>query len=106
MMVQRVKANEKIEADRGKVAVRYGPVVYSIEQVDQDIAKALGLTSQLTTEWMLDLLEGVVVVKGQFTDGSPMMAIPNFARMNRGPVPPTTQGQRRRPMSIVWITEG
>jgi DUF1680 family protein len=112
MSVQRVNAHEKIEADRGKVALRYGPLVYNVEQVDQDISKKLSPSAQLTTEWKPDLLGGVVVINGHFADGSPMMAIPNFVRMNRNIAPPPdspAQGQRtalRQPMSIVWITEG
>ena len=39
MKVQRVHASEKIEDTRNKVALRYGPLVYNIEQVDQDITK-------------------------------------------------------------------
>ncbi len=41
MKVQRVRASERIAADRGRVALRYGPLVYNIEKVDQDIDKAL-----------------------------------------------------------------
>ncbi len=41
MAVQRVHASEKIAATAGKVALRYGPLVYNIEQVDQDISGAL-----------------------------------------------------------------
>jgi DUF1680 family protein len=109
--VQRVRAHGKIEADRGKVALRYGPLVYNIEQMDQDISKKLSPTARLTPEWIPDLLGGVVVIKGQFTDGSPLTAIPNFVRMNRyaGPPPVTTaQGERaapQPPVSIVWIEE-
>jgi DUF1680 family protein len=98
MTIQRVKADPRIEAVRGKTALRCGPLVYNVEQSDQSITKALSPRAPLTTEWKPDLPDGVVVIKGQFTDGSPMMAIPNFARMNRGPAPP--------PASIVWITEG
>jgi uncharacterized protein len=112
MEVQRIKASGKIEADRGKVALRYGPLIYNIERVDQDITKALSPTAPLTTEWKPDLLGGVRIIKGQFTDGSPMVAIPNFARANRDAAPPpaaAAQAQRpspRPPTSIVWITEG
>ena len=109
MTIQRAKADSRIEADRGKVALRYGPLVYNIEQADQDITGALSPTAPLTAEWKPELLDGVVVVKGQFADGSPMTAIPNFARMNRGPSPPpSAQGRRPAagpPASIVWITE-
>jgi uncharacterized protein len=110
MAIQRVKANDKIKADRGKVALRYGPLIYNIEQVDQDITKALNPNAPLTQEWKPDLLGAVMVIKGHFTDGSPMMAIPNFARANRDPAPPpATPGQSAGPRpltSIVWITGG
>ena len=117
MIVQRVYAIDKIEADRGKVALRYGPLVYNIEKVDVgDIAKVLSPAAPLSTEWRPDLLGGVVVIKGTFADGSPMMAIPNWARMNREPAPPpapapqpnATPGMRPPPppvVSAVWINE-
>jgi DUF1680 family protein len=118
MKVQRVRASDKIEADRGRVALRYGPLVYNIEAVDQDISKALAPDSELVTEWRPDFLGGVMVIKGNFADGSPMLAIPNFVRMNRDPeppprppLPPPEAGQPRPrwtpppPRSIVWIKE-
>jgi DUF1680 family protein len=83
MEVQRIKADERIAADRGSVALRYGPLIYNVEQADQpDINKPLG-SAPLTTEWRGDLLAGVDVIKGQWADGSPMIAIPNYARNNR-----------------------
>lgn len=115
MKIQRVRAAEQLEADRNKVALRYGPLVYNIERVDQDIAKVLSPESTLTTEWKPDLLGGVVAIQGKFADGSPMMAIPNYARMNREPVlpPPAPRAgspgvrpARRPATSIVWIEEG
>jgi DUF1680 family protein len=120
MKVQRVRASDKIEADRGKVALRYGPLMYNIEKLDQDITKALSPDSALTTEWKGDLLGGVMVIKGKFAEGSPMMAIPNYARTNRDPEPPPAPpaappevadaGNRPRPAprpptSTVWIRE-
>jgi hypothetical protein len=61
----------------------------------------------------------VKVVKGAFADGSPMLAVPNFARYNRHPpgeqpggplnAPPRPPGTPRPapppPESIVWIRE-
>lgn len=113
MKVQRVKASEKIAADVGKVALRYGPLVYNIEKADQDITKALSPTAPLSAEWKGDLLGGLMVIKGSFADGSPMMAIPNFARTNRDPAapPPPAPGAPPPPRaprtvtSIVWIKE-
>ncbi len=123
LQVQRVRASEKIAADQGRVALRYGPLVYNIEQVDQDIAKVLGPTSTLRAEWNANLLGGVMVIRGTFADGTPLMAIPNYARYNRNPsLPPpppapppaagTPPGGGRQtrpapppPTSIVWIKE-
>jgi DUF1680 family protein len=117
MKVQRVRASEPIEADQGKVALRYGPIVYSIEKVDQDITKPLASDAPLKAEWRPDLLGGVMAVTGQFADGAPLLAIPNFARMNREPAatpattppaqgnPPGTRPAPQPPVSVVWITE-
>jgi hypothetical protein len=37
----------------------------------------------LKAEWKGDLLGGVVTLNGKWQDGTPMQAIPNYARMNR-----------------------
>lgn len=114
MSVQRVRAIDRIEADHGKVALRYGPLVYNIEKADVgDVTKALAPDSPLTTEWRGDLLGGVVVIKGTFADGSPLLAIPNYVRMNREPAPPPAPppepgAPRPAPppvVSAVWISE-
>jgi DUF1680 family protein len=113
MPVQRVRGSEKIAATAGRVALRCGPLVYNIEQVDQDIRGALGPAARLTTEWRKDLLGGVTVIKGAFADGTSLTAIPNFARYNRTPpsppAPPLPEGAPRPapppPTSIVWIRE-
>ena len=86
--VQRVYASEKIAADKDKVALRRGPLVYNIEQVDQDIKGVLDPAARLTTEWRGDLLSSVTVITGTFADGTPMTAIPNYARYNRNPPAP------------------
>jgi hypothetical protein len=83
MKVQRIKASDKIAATAGRVALRYGPLIYSVEQADQDIAKVLSPDSALTSEWKADLLEGVMAIKGTWADGSALTAIPNYARDNR-----------------------
>jgi hypothetical protein len=83
MEVQRIKPDDHIAADRGLVALRYGPLIYNAERADQsDINLAIGSAS-LTAEWRGDLLDGVEVIKGSWADGSPLIAIPNFARCNR-----------------------
>ncbi|MFL6620439.1 MAG: beta-L-arabinofuranosidase domain-containing protein [Povalibacter sp.] len=118
MPIQRVYASEKIEADHGKVALRYGPLLYNIEKVDVgDLAKSLRSDAPLTTQWRPELLHGVRVITGEFADGSPLLAIPNYARMNREAVAAAHLGgvedagaddkHKERPpiASVVWINE-
>ncbi len=84
MQVQRLASDEKVAANRGLEALRYGPLIYNVEQADQpDIRQPLG-RAPLSAEWRGDLLDGVMVIKGRWADGSPLVAIPNFARNNRG----------------------
>jgi uncharacterized protein len=112
---QRLYGDERIEATRGKVALRYGPLIYNIEQTDQDITKPLSRTAPIVAEWRSDLLGGVTVLKSQFADGTPMIAVPNYVRMNRvaglpyppspPPLPPGQRRTPRPPLSVVWIQE-
>jgi len=84
LAVQRVKPDAHIAADRGAVAIRYGPLIYNVEQADQpDLNRPLG-DAPLTPEWRGELLDGVTVIKGRWADGGPLLAVPNFARENRG----------------------
>jgi uncharacterized protein len=94
MQVQRIHADDRVAADRGRVALRYGPLIYNIEAVDQpNLDLPLKPDAPLTAQWQPDLLGGVIAIKGAFADGSPFTAIPNYARCNRG-------GR-----SLVWIKE-
>jgi DUF1680 family protein len=93
MKVQRIKASSRIAATAGRVALRYGPLIYNVESADQDVNAVLRPAAELATEWKGDLLGGVLVIKGQWADGKPLTAIPNYARLNRG-------GR-----SIVWIKD-
>lgn len=83
MQVQRVSADEKIQATQKQQALRYGPLVYSFETTDQtSIEKPIG-KDVLEPIWKPDLLDGVVAIKGKWSDGSALLAIPYFARGNR-----------------------
>ena len=120
MKVQRVHASDKIASTSGHVALRFGPLVYSLENVDQPLDKSLSKTADLSSQWQPKLLGGVKTIRGSFADGSDMMAVPNYARNNRievrprrpalegEPSPPRRPGGRRRNRdgrSIVWIRE-
>jgi DUF1680 family protein len=84
MEIQVVKPDENIAADRGLVALRYGPLIYNVESADQPKLNLTPDVKSLATEWRGDLLGGVMTIKGRWSDGSPLLAIPNFARENRG----------------------
>ena len=112
MAPQRVLADDRIKADAGLVALQYGPLVYNVENADnRNIERKLG-DAPLKAEWRPDLLGGVMVITGEWQDGSPMIAIPNFARMNRVGAPPDYPSDRdperwRSPKPLVeskvWI---
>ena len=93
MVPQRVTADANIKADSGRMALRYGPLVYNVERADQaDLNQAIG-PAPLKAEWRPSLLDGVMVLDGSWANGQPLVAIPNFARMNRtGQVAPTVAG--------------
>jgi DUF1680 family protein len=107
MKAQRIKASDKIAATMGEVALRYGPLIYSAEAVDQSLDKVLAPDSALTAEWKGDLLAGVMVVKGTWADGSALTAVPNYARDNRlSQSSPDTPRRGFRPVSsIVWMKD-
>lgn len=105
MEIQTVTADENIAADRGRIALRYGPMIYNVEKADQqDIDKYIG-TGPLALEWRGDLLEGVMTIKGKWDDGTPLTAIPNYARNNRNSVHATDKPgpENKDGGSIVWI---
>ncbi len=113
MPVRRVVANDKVEADRGHVALVRGPVVYCVEWPDVPGGKVLDLSlsdaTPLTTVFRPKLLGGVQVITGaarhlrkvpeavRQPDGKtvikqiavaeevPFTAIPYYAWANRGP---------------------
>ena len=104
MQIQQVTADEKIEADRGRVALRYGPLLYNVEAADnKDITQSIG-SAPLSLEWAPDLLHGIMVIKGKWADGSPLVAVPNYARLNRlTPTATPDESRNKPPVSIVWI---
>jgi DUF1680 family protein len=99
--VRRLVAHEKVADARGRVALQRGPLVYCLEHADnphipvRDLA--LSDDAPLTTEFVPDLLGGVVVVRGHALGGAPggavdppqaglrFTAIPYYAWANRGP---------------------
>ncbi len=82
MEVQRVHCDERVAANRGRVALQRGPLVYNFEDVDHPKPVKLAVLKpdvELKPVWKADLLGGVVVL-----EGGGLTAVPNFARLNRG----------------------
>ncbi|MCP5516571.1 MAG: glycoside hydrolase family 127 protein [Verrucomicrobiales bacterium] len=106
MPVQIVRGDARIEATKGQVALRYGPLVYCVEPMDQATTfGAVDLATGLTPEWRADLLGGVNVLRGRWQDGTLLTAIPYYARFNRLPPAASTEGGRPdgEQRATVWL---
>jgi len=88
MPVQRIEANPKVEANRGRVAVRRGPIVYCFEAVDNPEGVRnimLAHDPEFSVEHHPDLLGGVTVIEAAARDGRRVTAIPYYAWDHRRP---------------------
>ena len=69
LAVQRILCNEKVEANRGRVALQRGPLVYCVEHPDVSGAEvatlALPDNAALTAKHRGDLLKGVTAISGE-----------------------------------------
>ena len=110
LQIHRVRADPRVAADAGRVALQYGPLLYNFESIDLPEGRkiedlALARDAQLKTEWDGRLLGGVMAIRGTFADGTPLQAIPNFARMNRLPNAQGISSNNPPARSVVWIKE-
>ena len=68
MPIRRVTAHEKVEADRNRVAIERGPIVFCAEWPDNN-GKTHGLIlpddSKLTSEFRKDMFGGIEVIQGK-----------------------------------------
>ncbi len=102
MPIRRVYANEKVEADRGKVTLMRGPLVYCVEAADQPDVNLTNLVlprgAEMTAKHRTDLLGGVTTLTGEaLADGKnpiKVTAIPYYAWQNR-----------KKGAMTVWIQE-
>jgi DUF1680 family protein len=101
MPVERVRANEKVAADRGRIALQRGPVVFCAEWADSPDKHVRNLvladSEKLRAEFEPGKLNGLEVVRGNAVayrydrDGlllhtsEEFTAIPYYAWANRGP---------------------
>ena len=110
MEIRRVYANPSVAEDVGKVALQRGPLIYCAEAVDNDgktSSLILPSNKKLSLELRNDLLNGVVVIKGEAavpsidndstsisTKIKPFVAIPYYSWAHRG------EGEM-----VVWFPE-
>lgn len=109
MPVRRTVADERVEADRGKVALQRGPMVYCAEGADNPRGEVLNMflpdEAALQTSFQKEILNGIAVVRAQAfatTFAGPgvpplavaeeLTAIPYYAWAHRG-----------RDQMTVWI---
>ena len=101
MRIRHVAANENVVADRGRIALQRGPIVFCLEWPDTPNGKVRKLLlpdeQPLTTRFDPALLNGVQVIEGKgynvstnefgtiFKRLQDFKAIPYFAWANRGP---------------------
>ena len=62
-----------------------------------------------TAEWRSDMFGGIMTIKGKWDDGTDLLAVPNYLRLNRviGSAA-AREGEQVRdwtPTSIVWINK-
>lgn len=82
MPVRKVLANPKVEEDQGKVALERGPIVYTVEEIDNpDNYDRIVVEEDdaFTVQKEADLLGGVHTLRNE-----KLKAIPYFVWSNRG----------------------
>jgi DUF1680 family protein len=103
MQIRRIRANQRVSADRDRIALQRGPIVYALEWVDSPDHHArnvlLAENQALRAEWKPSLLKGVEVIEGKVSafrydaahklqrSEEAFTAIPYYAWANRGPGP-------------------
>jgi uncharacterized protein len=100
MPIRRVVSHANVEANRGRLALQRGPIVYAAEWPDNPDGRVRNIvlpdTQSLSSEFRADLLNGVQVIRGRAfglrldeqgavrRHEQPFMAIPYATWANRG----------------------
>jgi len=81
----RMEAHPHVSADKGRVALCRGPLVYCLEGIDNhgEVDVMLAEKPELTTEARPELLGGVTVLHGRTEEGGVFTAVPLYAWDNR-----------------------
>ena len=86
MPIELVKSNVKVKQNLGKVAIQRGPLIYCIEEVDNENIDDIKIDSRMRflSEYKSNLLNGCVAIIGK-KDDKKVVAIPYYAWDNRKP---------------------
>jgi DUF1680 family protein len=86
MPVVLMEANPLVRSNMGKVTVQRGPIVYSIEGLDNGggVDVTLPDSAKFEIQYNSDLLNGIVTISGRTAYNEPFVAIPYYALANRG----------------------
>jgi uncharacterized protein len=106
--VRRVVAHDNVAADRGRVALQRGPIVFAAEWPDNPNHTVRNIVlpgdARLTSEFRADLLNGVQVIKGRAVglahdaDGQVVRTHQDFTA-----IPYATWANRGPGQMIVWL---
>jgi hypothetical protein len=108
MPVRRVIAHPNVAADRDRVALQRGPIVFATEWVDNPDGRTRNIVlpdaSRLTTEFRADLLNGVQVIKGRsFGLARTGTGTVTKAEQDFMAIPYATWANRGRGQMNVWL---
>jgi len=95
MEIRRVLAHPRVEADRRRVALERGPLVYCFEEADNGpgiLERRIPDPLTFRAVHRPDLLGGITLLQGK-TDGRPLVAVPYYA-----------WGHRETGKMAVWMT--
>ncbi|MDE6369918.1 MAG: glycoside hydrolase family 127 protein, partial [Duncaniella sp.] len=118
MEIRRVRANDSVCDDHGKLAFQRGPIVYCLEGIDQGdgsvFDKYIPENVNVSATFIPNFLQGVVILEGNAKKVSPegeetvgFKAIPYCTWNNRGAgemavwIPERAEGARMRPESTI-----
>ena len=106
MDVRQIRAHEKVEDDRGKLAIERGPVVYCLEGLDQAdktvFNKYIPEGSKFEASYHKDLLSGVVVLS---TTAFEIEKDGSSKEVQLTAVPYSTWNNRGAGQMAVWIPQ-
>lgn len=108
MPVRRIVSHERVEANRGRMALQRGPIVYAAEWADNPNGKVRNVVlppaTRLTSTFRGDLLKGVQVIQGR-AFGLAYDAAGSVTKTDQDfmAIPYATWANRGRGQMIVWL---